>query len=68
MEPQNIYESIRRRIIWLDLMPETILNLSELAENFKIRRTPVKEALVLLQGEGWVLRHGNHFMVIPFLQ
>ena len=51
MEPQKIYESIRRRVIWLDLMPETILNVGELAENFKISRTSVKEALVLLQGE-----------------
>ena len=65
MEPKKIYELLREKIIWLDLMPETYLNLSELAESFKVSRTPVKEALVLLQADGWVLRHGQHFMVTP---
>jgi len=65
MEPKKIYELLREKIIWLELMPETYLNLSELAESFKVSRTPIKEALVLLQADGWVLRHGQHFMVTP---
>ena len=65
MEPGEIYELLREKIIWLDLMPESYLNLSELAESFGVSRTPIKEVLILLQAEGWVLRHGSHFMVTP---
>ena len=65
MDPGKIYELLREKIIWLDLMPESYLNLSELAESFGVSRTPIKEVLILLQAEGWVLRHGSHFMVTP---
>jgi len=65
MEPNKIYEALKEKIIWLDLMPESYLNLSELAEAFGVSRTPIKEVLILLQAEGWVLRHGSHFMVTP---
>ena len=65
MEPSKIYELVREKIIWLDLMPESILNLSELAESFEVSRTPIKEALIFLQADGWVLYQGSHFMVTP---
>lgn len=65
MEPGEIYKLLREKIVWLDLMPESYLNLSELAESFGVSRTPIKEVLILLQAEGWVLRHGSHFMVTP---
>ncbi len=65
MEPNKIYEALKEKIIWLDLMAESYLNLSELAESFGVSRTPIKEVLILLQAEGWVLRHGSHFMVTP---
>jgi DNA-binding GntR family transcriptional regulator len=65
MEPSKIYELVREKIIWLDLKPESILNLSELAESFEVSRTPIKEALILLQADGWVLHQGPHFMVTP---
>jgi DNA-binding GntR family transcriptional regulator len=65
VESDKIYQSLKKKIIWLDLMPETILNLSELADSFKVSRTPIKEVLILLQAEGWVLRNGPYFMVMP---
>ena len=65
MEPQKIYEMLREKIIWLDLKPESFLNLSDLAKQFQVSRTPIKEALIMLQAEGWVLRDGSHFMVTP---
>ena len=65
IEPEKIYQLLKEQIIWLDLMPESVLNLSELAKSFGVSRTPVKEALVFLQGEGWILRQGSHFMVTP---
>jgi GntR family transcriptional regulator, rspAB operon transcriptional repressor len=65
MEPNEIFERLKREIIWLDLQPESVLNLSTLAESFGVSRTPVKEALILLQGEGWVLRQESRFIVTP---
>jgi DNA-binding GntR family transcriptional regulator len=65
MDPSKIHELVREKIIWLDLKPESILNLSELAESFEVSRTPIKEALILLQADGWVLHQGSHFMVTP---
>jgi DNA-binding GntR family transcriptional regulator len=65
MDPQKIYEILKEKIIQLDLMPESVLNLSELARSFGVSRTPIKEVLILLQGEGWVLRKGPYFVVTP---
>ena len=64
-EYQKIYEDLLDRIIWLDLMPESVLNVSELAEYYGVSRTPVKEALIFLQAEGWLLRQGTYFLVTP---
>ncbi len=65
MESNRIYRSIKEKIIWLEFKPEDVLNLSELAEAFGTSRTPIKEVLIFLQAEGWVLRTGSHFMVTP---
>jgi DNA-binding GntR family transcriptional regulator len=56
---------LKEKIIWLELAPESALNISELAEAFKVSRTPIKEALIYLQAQGWVLRQGSHFLVTP---
>ena len=65
MEVNNIYQTLRRKIVWLDFEPEKTLNLTELAEAFAVSRTPIKETMLLLQGGGWVNRHGSHFVVTP---
>jgi len=65
MEPEKIFETLKKKIIWLDIARETILNLSELSQEFGSSRTPVKEALIALDAEGWVMRHGSKFMVTP---
>lgn len=65
MDPIKMAAVLKKKIIFLDLPPETLLNLSELAAEFGVSRTPVKEALIALYAEGWVLRHGPHFMVSP---
>lgn len=65
METHKIFENIYQQIISLDLLPEKVLNLSDLAELFKVSRTPIKEALISLQAEGLVIRHGSQFMVTP---
>ena len=65
MEPENVFQALKEKIIWLELVPESVLNLSELAKAFKVSRTPIKEALILLQAEEWVLRQGPYFIVTP---
>ena len=65
MDPNSIYEALRSKIIHLELAPESVLNLSELAEEFGVSRTPIKEVLLTLQAEEWIVRQGSHFIVTP---
>ncbi len=65
MDPSQIYSALRKKIIHLELAPESVLNLSDLAKEFKVSRTPIKEVLISLQAEEWIKRHGSHFIVTP---
>lgn len=65
MDPNQVFSILRERITRLELSPGSILNLTELAQDFGMSRTPIKEALILLQGDEWVQRKGSHFMVTP---
>lgn len=56
---------MKNKIIRLEHEPESVLNLSELAETFGVSRTPIKEALISLQSEEWIMRQGTHFIVTP---
>ena len=65
MGPNQVFSILKERITRLELSPGSILNLSELAQDFGMSRTPIKEALILLQAGEWVQRNGSHFMVTP---
>jgi len=65
MDPDRIYHSLRKKIIHLELAPESVLNLSDLAKEFDVSRTPIKEVLISLQAEEWIMRQGSHFIVTP---
>lgn len=65
MDPLEIFTILRRQIIWLDLQPETTLNVSELAESFGVSRYPITIALTRLEVEGWIMRNGTRYMVSP---
>ncbi len=58
-------ELLRQKISWLELKSESLLNISELSEEFNVSRTPLKEALINLEANGWVQRQGSHFTVTP---
>lgn len=60
-----IERHLKEKIICNDLPPESVVNLSEQAKLHGVSRTPVKEALIFLEAEGWLLRHGSHFQVTP---
>ena len=55
----NIYQEIKRRIITLDLKPGQILEEKRLAEELKVGRTPVREALLLLKNGDWIVSLPN---------
>ena len=65
MEPAEIFDALKKQIINLALPPESVLNLSDLAREFNVSRTPIKEVLISLQAEEWIMRHGSHFIVTP---
>ena len=65
MEPEKIFQLLKEKIIKLELLPGSVLNLSELAKSFNLSRTPVKEAAIMLHAEGWILRESGYFTVTP---
>ncbi len=65
MDPGKIFTALRKKIIHLELAPESVLNLSDLAREFEVSRTPIKEVLISLQAEEWIMRQGPHFIVTP---
>jgi DNA-binding GntR family transcriptional regulator len=60
----RVYKTIKERIISLDLKPGDVLSDRKLSEELKVSRTPVREALNLLQKENFVRQqHGRGFCV-----
>lgn len=51
---QQIFEEIRGRIVDLTLRPGTVLSKNDIAVQFGVSQTPVREALILLEEEGLV--------------
>lgn len=50
----QVYETIKTSILSLELQPGTILSIGELAEQFEVSRTPVRDALLLLEKDALV--------------
>ncbi len=50
----QVHESLREDILWLRIEPGSALDELALAERFKVSRTPIREALLLLSSEGFV--------------
>jgi DNA-binding GntR family transcriptional regulator len=51
---QAVYESLREMIVWLELPPGDRLVENDLAARFGVSKTPVREALALLDADGLV--------------
>ena len=51
---QTAYEVIKEKLICCEYAPNTILNESQLAADLNLSRTPVREALSLLEQEGYI--------------
>lgn len=60
----TVYEALRREILTLQIEPNTLLDETELAERFKLSRSPVREALIRLSAEGLVTTLRNRSSVV----
>ncbi|WP_022664344.1 GntR family transcriptional regulator [Desulfospira joergensenii] len=60
----SAYENIVKKIVSLEYQPSQHLEETQLVEELKIGRTPVREALVRLQGEKMVESHPNKGMIV----
>ena len=49
---QRVYDDLRRRIITLELPPDTTLSRADLTEAYEVSQTPIREAMQLLAQEG----------------
>lgn len=59
-----VYETLKREILDLTLEPGSAIDEVKLAERFGISRTPVREAMVKLAGEGLVVTLPNRFTIV----
>lgn len=51
---QRVYDDLRKRIITIQLPPDTTLARTELTETYEVSQTPIREAMQLLKQEGLV--------------
>jgi DNA-binding GntR family transcriptional regulator len=56
---ERVYETLKTAILSLALKPREHLVIGDLAEHYQISRTPVREALIMLEREGWVQNDGR---------
>lgn len=59
-----VYETLRNEIIELKLAPGTPVDEVQLAERFSLSRTPIREALVRLMGDGLVTTLPNRATIV----
>ncbi len=63
----TVYDRLRNEILNLGLPPGTLLDETEIAQRFKLSRSPVREALIRLSAEGLVVTLRNRSsLVAPF--
>jgi len=59
-----VYETLKHEILDLTLEPGSPIDEVKLAERFGISRTPIREAMVKLAGEGLVVTLPNRFTIV----
>lgn len=51
MANKDIYNELKKRIVYLDYKPKQVLNIKELASEFGVSPMPIREVLILLESE-----------------
>lgn len=64
MTDDPIYALIKKRIVLLDYQPGQVLREKDLIKEFKVSRTPVREALIRLEVEGLVRIFPNQGTIV----
>ncbi|PMR67151.1 GntR family transcriptional regulator [Halomonas heilongjiangensis] len=59
-----VYETLRRKILTLDLKPGSPLDEVSLAESFNLSRSPIRDALARLHSEGLVTVLSNRSVIV----
>lgn len=60
----QVFEHLRERIVSLELAPGTVLSRAELAEQFGLSQTPIRDALIRLGDDGLVDIFPQHATVV----
>lgn len=53
----RVYAGLRARIISLELLPDTVLSRAEIAKEYEVSQSPVREAIQRLEQEGLVVSY-----------
>ena len=61
---KRAYETVRDEILSLTLAPGTYLDETSLAERFDMSRSPIREALIRLAGDGLVINLANRSTIV----
>lgn len=64
---ERVYRALKNGILAFEIKPREHLIIGTVARHYGISRTPVREALILLQNEGWVELRGvrGAMVVVP---
>jgi DNA-binding GntR family transcriptional regulator len=60
----RVYAALRERIISMQLLPDTTLSRSDLAREFEVSQSPVREAIQRLEKEGLVISYPQSRTVV----
>ena len=53
----RVYAGLRARIVSLDLLPDTVLSRTDIAKEYSVSQSPVREAILKLDQEGLVVSY-----------
>lgn len=56
---EKVYEALKKGILSLEIKPREYLVIGDVAKEYGISRTPVREALIMLERDGWVENDGR---------
>lgn len=56
---EKVYNTLKQGILSLEIKPRDYLVIGDIARQYDVSRTPVREALIMLEREGWVENDGR---------
>jgi DNA-binding GntR family transcriptional regulator len=56
---EQVFNTLKQGILSLEIKPRDYLVIGDIAKKYEVSRTPVREALIILEREGWVENDGR---------